>query len=34
VVEEVEGGETPVEAIEAEMFGQPVFELVFSLLGC
>jgi hypothetical protein len=29
----VEGGETPVEAVEAEMFGQPVFEFVFTLRG-
>ena len=33
MVEEVEGGEAPVEAVEAEVFGQPVFEFVFSLLG-
>jgi hypothetical protein len=33
VVEEVQGGEAPVEAVEAEVFGQPVFEFVFSLPG-
>lgn len=27
----MEGVEAPVEAIEAEVFGKPVFELVFAL---
>jgi hypothetical protein len=30
-VEEMEGVETPVEAIETKMFGEPVFKLVFAL---
>jgi len=29
----VESGETPVEAVEAEVFGEPIVKLVFSLLG-
>ena len=27
----MESGEAPVDTIETKMFGQPVFELVFSL---
>jgi hypothetical protein len=34
VAQQVEGGETPVEAVQAKMLGEPVFEFVFSLLGC
>lgn len=30
-VEEVESVKTPVETIETEVFGKPVFELVFTL---
>lgn len=32
VSEEVKGCQAPVDAIEAEVFGQPVLKLIFSLL--
>ncbi len=30
--QEMESCQSPVDAIEAKMFGQPVFELIFPLL--
>ncbi len=31
VAEKMKGGEAPVETIQAEVFGQPVFKLIFAL---